>query len=378
VHAEDDQDYWKEIPGGDDLDRWYSVSYVSATEASPVGAAVPFTLSLPGAAAAGSLKVSMVSTYDKNHEVDVAVTADGVTLAAENFTWSGLEAFEAVIDPLTFDALNAAHSVTITCKSGADFILVDWIEAAYPQDFTAANDTLKFSHAPGYTFTVTGFGSNELQAFDISDAADVARVVTAPAAGISLTFEPPAGGGEHTYLVVEATQLKSAVQIVEDEPSTLYDEANGADYILITHRDIGWDANGDEYAWLTDLTALRQAQGLRVKVVDVADIFDEFSYGLQSPAAVRDFLTYAYNNWSAPAPQYVLLVGDGTFDPKGNYGWWAVDNTAYVPTYLVFTRYQGETPTDEWFVRISGDDAVPDLYIGRLPPVSQRKPARAL
>jgi hypothetical protein len=27
----------------------------------------------------------------------------------------------------------------------------------------------------------------------------------------------------------------------------------------------------------------------------------------------------------------------------------------------------GETATDEWFVRVSGDDAISDLYIGRLP-----------
>jgi len=275
-----------------------------------------------------------------------------------------------VIDNVAFDPNNAAHSVNITCKSGEDFILVDWIEAAYPQNFTADNDALKFSHDPGYTFTVAGFGSNNLLAFDISDAADVGRVVTVAPAGNALAFEPPADPGrEHTYLVLDTDEIKTLadVQIVEDTSSTLYDSANGADYILITHRDIGWDGSGDAYDWLTDLTALRQAQGLRVTVVDVADIFDEFSYGLQTPQAIRDFLAYAYANWSAPAPQYVLLVGDGTFDPKNNYSWHAVDTTVYVPTYLVYTQYQGETVTDEYFVRISGGDAVPDLYIGRLP-----------
>ena len=43
--------------------------------------------------------------------------------------------------------------------------------------------------------------------------------------------------------------------------------------------------------------AQRESQGLRVKVVDVADIYDEFSYGLVTPAALRDFLAYAYDNW---------------------------------------------------------------------------------
>jgi len=195
-------------------------------------------------------------------------------------------------------------------------------------------------------------------------------VITTAPVGNALAFEPPAGGGgENTYLVVDTDEIKTLadVQIVEDEHSTLFDTTNGADYILITHAAIGWDGNGDAYDWLTDLIALRQAQGLRVRVVDVADIFDEFSYGLQTPEAIRDFLNYAYNNWQAPAPQYVLLVGDGSFDPKNNYSWWAADTTTYLPTYLAFTAYQGETPTDEYFVRISGDDAVPDLYIGRLP-----------
>jgi len=64
-------------------------------------------------------------------------------------------------------------------------------------------------------------------------------------------------------------------------------------------------------------------------------------------------------------------VGDASFDPKGNYegayGGWAADSTPYVPSYLTYTDYQGETHTDEYFARISGGDAVPDLYIGRLP-----------
>jgi len=193
-------------------------------------------------------------------------------------------------------------------------------------------------------------------------------------AGNALAFEPPADPGRaHTYLVLDTAEIKTAadVQIVEDTPSTLYDSANGADYILITHADIGWDGSGDEYPWLSNLATHRQAQGLRVAAVDVADIYDEFSYGLQTPAAIRDFLAYAYDNWTAPAPQYVLLVGDASFDPKGNYeavyGAGAADSTPYVPSYLTFTDYQGETVTDEYFARISGDDAVPDLYIGRLP-----------
>jgi hypothetical protein len=139
--------------------------------------------------------------------------------------------------------------------------------------------------------------------------------------------------------------------VTADAASNLTESANGADYIVITHRNLGWDANGDPYAWLTDLLALRQAQGHRVTAVNLTDIYDEFAFGLATPAAIRDFLAYAVGFWTAPAPQYVLLVGDATYDYKDNWGLGAGND---VPSYTVFTRQAGETVTDDWFALISG------------------------
>jgi len=164
VHAEDDHDYWKEVPGADALDRWYSLTFITATAETPIGSPGSFALSVPGPAASGSVRILMASLNDKDHEVDVEVEGAGGSLVVETFTWNGLEPFEAVIDNLAFDAADAAHTVKITCKSGQDFILVDWIEAAYSRDFTAANGVLEFSHEPGYNFTAAGFGSDNLLA----------------------------------------------------------------------------------------------------------------------------------------------------------------------------------------------------------------------
>jgi hypothetical protein len=102
-------------------------------------------------------------------------------------------------------------------------------------------------------------------------------------------------------------------------------------------------------------------------VVNVEDIYNEFAYGITTPHAIKDFLSHAYDNWVSPAPQYVLLVGDSTYDYKDNLN---IGTINYVPTYLSWTEYMGETLTDDWFARVSGNDAVPDLYIGRLPAAS--------
>jgi hypothetical protein len=108
-------------------------------------------------------------------------------------------------------------------------------------------------------------------------------------------------------------------------------------------------------------------------VAGIQDIYDEFSYGIKSPQALKDFLAYAYSAWQPPAAQYVLLVGDSSFDPKDNFN--EADTTAYLPTYLIYTDYKGETVTDQWFVTISGDDAVADMHIGRLPAVDAAQAA---
>jgi hypothetical protein len=100
-------------------------------------------------------------------------------------------------------------------------------------------------------------------------------------------------------------------------------------------------------------------------VFDIEDIYDQFSYGIKSPQALKDFFAYAHGNWPKPAPQYVLLAGDSTYDPKDHWG--EADGTAYLPTYLIFTDYKGETVTDQWFVTFAGDDAIADMHIGRLP-----------
>jgi len=262
------------------------------------------------------------------------------------------------------------NTLALLCRSGVDSIALDRVDLTYPGSFEATENELKFTHGTGSRYQVSGFTSNDLLAFDITSPTDVRRIVHAEVTGANpytLDFEPPAGAGEKTYLVLSAGKVKTPESLSKDTASSLFGAANEADYIVITLRELGWDGSGNPNAWLRDLVSLREGQGLRVKVVDVEDVFDEFGYGISSPSAVRDFLQYAYENWARPAPRYVLLVGDGTYDPKGNWSWFSVDSTPYLPAYLTYTEYMGETATDEWFVRVSGNDALPDLYMGRLP-----------
>ncbi|MGD8686616.1 MAG: DUF2341 domain-containing protein, partial [Syntrophobacterales bacterium] len=368
VHHEEDRKYWSGAPGGDSLDRYFFDPYVIGPDVGYAGAGDPvsFDFSLPGVADQGILKIMMAGTWAPYHQV--AVSLNGTPLGT--YSWSDIAFYEATIEGV--DLVDGINTVTLECLTGVDSIAVDWFEVTYPRRFEANGDLLAFSHETGYRFQVSEFSGDNLLAFDITSPVNVDRLITFETTGAgpyTLDFEPESGSGERTYLVLTEDQVLAPVAIIEDEYGNLADPAIGADYILITHRDVGWDINGDPHPWLTDLVALRQGQGLRVKVVDVEDIFDEYSYGIFAPEAILDFLAYAYANWTPPAPQYVLLVGDSTRNPKNNPDpSLGVDTvTTYIPTYLTVTDHMGETATDEWFVRVSGDDAISDLYIGRLP-----------
>ena len=370
VHEEDER-YWMGAPGGDSLDRWFFNSLVLGDEIGYAGAGDPvdYSFSLSGVAGQGSLTISLSAYYDTDHEVDISL--NGTPMGS--YTWSGISAYEATIDSVTL--AEGVNTMTIECRGGLDIIYVDRFTVVYPRDFTAAGNLLRFTHQMGYRYQVSKFSGTDLLAFDITSPENVEQVLNFQTIGTggpgpyTLDFEPPGGTGERTYLVLTSGQVLTPDAIIEDEYGNLADPATGSDYILITHRDLGWDINGDPHPWLSDLVSLRQGQGLRVRVVDVEDIFDEFSYGIATPEAILDFLTYAYTGWAPPAPQYVLLVGDSTRNPKNNpHPVRGLDSvTTYLPTYLTFTEHMGETATDEWFVRVSGDDGLSDLYIGRLP-----------
>jgi hypothetical protein len=368
VHDERDESYIMEAPGEDSLDRWCFFTFVLG-EAFPAedGGGLPqdFTVTLPGVTGIGSLRISMLGYYDTAHEV--AVSVNGAVVGT--YTWDGLTFLEAGADGVTF--WSGDNTVTLKCKSGTDpidpdVIVVDWIELSYPRDYVATNNLLKFSHDAGYRYQITGFTGDDVEAFDITSATDVKKVLHLVRAGDRVDMEPQGTTGTRTYMALSSSAVKEPAGLTQDRASTLSSASNGADYILITHRDLGWDVNGDPYPWLNSLTAHRQAQGLRVKVVDVEDIYDEFSYGIPSVQGIKEFLSYAYSNWVQPKPQYVLIVGDATNDPKNNE---CLDESGYryVPSYLTFTEHLGETVTDDWYAKVSGSDAIPDLYIGRLP-----------
>ena len=99
---------------------------------------------------------------------------------------------------------------------------------------------------------------------------------------------------------------------------------------------------------------------MKVMVVDVEDVYDEFGYGVKSPQAIQALIRTAASTW-AVKPRFVVLVGDGSQDPRNYLGL----GQDFVPTKLVDTK-TFESASDDWMADVNGDGK-PEVALGRLP-----------
>jgi len=250
-------------------------------------------------------------------------------------------------------------------------VFLNWIEIYYWREFAASANILAFSTqtVPPVTkkvqYILTRFSSPNIEIFQISGNGAIAKIanpeVQRDGSYYTATFEDRVEQPTQ-YFASARTALMRPTKITKDESSTLHDPANRIDHVMITHKDFRQSTER--------LADFRRDQGLAVMVVDIEDVYDEFSYGVFDPKAIQRFLRYAYFNWDKE-PTYVLLVGDAHWDYKYYFHeyYTRYDNypRIYVPTYHAWGEPWGQTAMDHRFVTISGDDKLPDMFIGRIP-----------
>jgi len=171
------------------------------------------------------------------------------------------------------------------------------------------------------------------------------------AAPSSVRFFARAG---HRYLVASGEGLLRP-RIVIPRPSSLKDPANQADFLVVAPE-----------AFLPAAQALldrRGGQGLVSRGVSFEEITTVFGHGQPSAEAIHDFLSYAYHSWARPSPRYVLLLGESTYDPQH---FLSSSHASPLPALWVKTSYLW-TVSDPTLAAVNGEDAYPDLAIGRLP-----------
>jgi hypothetical protein len=306
-----------------------------------------------------TLTLSLQGAVEAPHRVDVLL--NGVEAGTIDFAGQA-RATQSLRVPVA-SLREGPNEVTLVARGGDDDIsLVDYVRITYPHLYALDDGAVRMSAPALSRVTLAGLADRALRVVDLgrpSRPREVAVRFSAAEAGTRATFVVPYGSGAALYAFTAARVL-SPQAIVANAPSRLGRRENAADLVIIAHPSL--------VSSLEPLQRFREEQGLATSLLDVTDVYDEFSYGQKTPYAIRDFLLRAALSWRRP-PRYVLLAGDASFDPRDYLGEGDHD---LVPAKLVRTAYM-KTDSDDWYVDRDGD-GLPELAIGRLP---ARTPAEA-
>lgn len=247
------------------------------------------------------------------------------------------------------------NDLRLTATAGiSDISLFESIKVNYSRRYQAEQNQLSFYTTNYRASYVEGFSSPNVRVFDITYADSPTVIANLPIERNSGGYRVflPANRGRVMF-AVEDSAIMSAASISPNAASSLSTVAHSADLVIISYRD--WMAQANDWA------NYRRSLGTSVEVVNVEDVFDEFSFGVVDSLSIRRFLQYAKSNWQT-APRYVLLIGDSTYDPK-NY---LPDGTFnFVPTKMIDTIYL-ESASDDTLADFN-DDGLAELAIGRAP-----------
>ncbi len=252
------------------------------------------------------------------------------------------------------------NRLKVKYSPGSDISLayMDWIELSVHRQLKATEDQLLF-YSPDsigfYEYQLHSFASDEIQVYDITNFYDVTRLkLNAGGSGAVEFIDSTNSEIPKKYIAVTPNSYQSPIRIEKDIASNWQ---NSADFIIISYDDF--------YDAALALKSLREnSDTLKTAVVKISDVYDEFSWGLTDPIAIRDFIKFAYDNWQNQ-PRYVLLFGDGDYDYKNII---SPHDPNWIPPY--------ETPElaelvsrarDDWYACVVGDDNLLDLAVGRIP-----------
>ena len=281
---------------------------------------------LPGLLA-GKVTYNARPAIRSNPPATVLFISDGVTVGTANFGATSGDATAPIARTgvVAFDqdvSANQRISMTMELESnaGGPQAALDWIRAYYPMA-TARDEVPVRLHTPlmtagTFTITLTGF-SSEPYVLDVTTPGSY-EWLGIEQTGSDYRIQTTANDilVPRELIAFDAGQVTSlvAADVCPDDPGcrvppqNLHGITTYPDFVIITPSVFAPQA--------AELADMRRSEGMIVEVVDILQIYNEFSGGLQDPRAIRDYLKFLYDRAPSESEllRYVLLFGDGHYN----------------------------------------------------------------
>lgn len=274
-------------------------------------------------------------------------------------SWSGqqMESVSGTLAPgrlIELDELDIRLSIfnDNSNRSSTNTIFLDWLEVTYYREFSFDGSGNQ------YFFSTAVDGNSSIKFSDEFSSGETVRVYN-ESTGLTFHgredgtrrgfFNPVPSPEPQNYAAVRGEDYRSVPAIQRyTEPEDLFSETNSGEYLIITRSVFMEEA--ERYAEYRS-----RRNDFESKVVDAADIYNQFGYGAPKPIAIRRFLFYAMDNWQHP-PEYVFILADASQQFRNS-----PIREYEIPSF-------GHPASDSWFSMnyLGGDDWRIRIPVGRL------------
>ncbi|NBO49065.1 MAG: hypothetical protein EBU80_04955 [Chitinophagia bacterium] len=216
-----------------------------------------------------------------------------------------------------------------------------------------------------YSFQLSN-ASTSMMVWDVSDPSSPQKIKTS-ASGSTISFTDTSSN-LNEYIVFDPAKTLSPTIIGKISNQNLH-ELKPADLFIVTEKSLMAQANR-----LRDFHL--QHDGMSSLVVDIDQIYNEFSSGVPDPTSVRNFLKMFYDRssvGSSPRPKYLLLFGSASYLIKEKNA----KKNSLVPSYQTNNSIDPllSYVTDDYLGLLDDTDdindskniALLDIAIGRIP-----------
>lgn len=277
------------------------------------------------------------------------------------------------------DQLNVAYTFNVSVDpSGTAATYIDYFEMNFKRSLSLAGNAMSFR-------SIASIGSGNISQFILGNASSATKVWDITNLG-GIEEMPGTLSGSQFSFITATDNLKefiafntngsfSAPEYIGKTGNQNLHAIGEPDMLIVTHDDFLSPSN--ELAQFH-----RTNDNISVSVVKLTDIYNEFGSGKPDISAIRDFVKMLYDRAGSDTslmPRYLLLMGDGSFDPKGRIA----ESDNFVPTYQ---SYESNSQTasftsDDFFGLLDfnegGDIANStqqlDIAIGRIPVESENE-----
>ncbi|WP_442267240.1 type IX secretion system sortase PorU [Tenacibaculum sp. ZS6-P6] len=333
-----------------------------------------FNLSFENAVTGSDLLVRVTAVTQSTTTSNMNITVNGNNIPTISFppvsnsTSSGLARYG-----VSSGNINAANDISININynnngNPSANAFLDYIEIIGKKQLIAGDKQFNFrSFDQAKNTNIVSYqvqNSNSIsQLWDITDPLNPSIIINETPDSNIFSFKA-LGGNLKEYVVLNENDYfspeKIAVSVVKNQN---LQSLTDIEYLVITNDELKNQAQR-----LADYH--QKNSNLNTKVVNVSDIYNEFSSGSPDIVGIRDFIKYLHDT-SSQKLKYVCFFGDSSYDFKNRL----TGNNNIVPTFHAEESFDlvASYVTDDFYVMVDDNDgrmlATDDIDIvsGRIP-----------